>query len=683
MDYINDFNSLLREKLGFSMFPYQEHVSKDLVNAIDLGEKFVVASMPTGSGKTVIEIFLAYFLMKKGFHNIIVMEPTRLLCDQMYTKFWKKVYQDIGMEYEGNCEAFNEGKSIIVSTPFTAAKCEAKADAIIFDEVHHAFGDSRYTEALMQLNPKIIIGLTALLPGYKRYKLDLRVSESFGEPIVLSYDFKALSKIDPSFKPPKAIADLFDADMDSLEDNVYELFFKKKAKGNKDTLKFLEVTLYSYGKSAFCESLQRLNDKVQDNSAYFMLCDSEGLSHKARALQDILSVYRVEDFKPVLIFTSRKATAYEFEKAIRETKVDMKRVKVLTGDASKEERQKLVDSAKRGDVDVIISTLVGEEGIDIPEAKLLIMTDVPQSPLRFYQRLGRLIRSEKEETQKFLVVALTPKTPEYDNLDDALRNLFAEGVDVSYIIEKKEGKGPVAKVIDIINKEKEDMIPFLKLTEEKDVTPLTYVEESKKKNEDINSIYYEILSSNTRINGEEGFSQYLDKAMKEGSVLYFYDVEEMGKLLSKVLLGKYCTLCYGETCRKICNEWLNKIGLIKSIKLDKKNILRLYMKVFLKENSGKAKEYLQKEIQYSLENLKGKDFNITLTESYNKSFTSITETINFNVSIDRLTVYPKVQLTYYDTNKENKDIVKMNALAIGYKTIEIFFKELLENVITN
>jgi superfamily II DNA or RNA helicase len=672
MDYISDFNALIKEKLGFSMFPYQESVSKDIINTIDLGEKFIVASMPTGSGKTVIEIFLAYYLMKKGFKRIIVMEPTRLLCDQMFTKFWKKVYQDIGMEYEGNCEAFNEGKSIIVSTPFTAAKCGAKADAIIFDEVHHAFGDSRYTESLMELNPKLIIGLTALLPGYKRYKLDLRVSESFGEPIVLSYDFKALSKIDPSFKPPKAIADLFDAEMDSLEDNVYELFFKRKAKGNKETLKFLEVTLYSYGKSAFCESLERLRDKVQDNTAYFMLCDSKGLSHKARALQDILSVYKVEYFKPVLIFTSRKATAYEFEKAIRD-EVDMRRVKVLTGDASKEERQKLVDSAKRGDVDVIISTLVGEEGIDIPEAKLLIMTDVPQSPLRFYQRLGRLIRSEKEETQKFLVVALTPKTPEYDNLDDALRNLFAEGVDVSYIIEKKEGKGPVAKVIDIINKEKEDVIPFLKLTQETDLKPSIYIKEQGK---NTNSVYYEILSSNVKINSEEGFSPYLDKAIKEGSVLYSYDVEEMGELLSKVLLGKYCTLCYGELCTKVCNTELNKIGLIKSIKLDKKNVLRLYMKIFLKENSEKVKECMKKQMEDSLQNLKEKDINVIINETYNKSFTSITETINFNVSIDRMTIYPKVQITYYDINKENRDIAKMNAMAIGYKAIELFFKEL-------
>jgi superfamily II DNA or RNA helicase len=73
---------------------------------------------------------------------------------------------------------------------------------------------------------------------------------------------------------------------------------------------------------------------------------------------------------------------------------------------------------------------VGEEGVDIPEAKLLVMTDVPRNPLRFYQRLGRLIRGGG---QKFLVTTLTPYTPEYDSLNDALERLNQEGVDVSYI----------------------------------------------------------------------------------------------------------------------------------------------------------------------------------------------------------------------------------------------------------
>ncbi|WP_253823085.1 DEAD/DEAH box helicase [Acidianus sp. RZ1] len=369
----SEFDRMITEKLGYPMFPYQRKVSEDIVSSMEK-HRFVIGSMPTGSGKTVVELFVAFYLLQRGFKNIIVFEPTRLLCDQMYSKFWKLVFPNVGVEYEGECDAFTSGKTIVVATPFTALKCNAKADAIIFDEVHHAFGDVRYTNALVGLKPRVVVGLTALLPSYKRLKLDEEIMKHLGIPYPLSYDYKALSNIDSTFKPPKAIADIFDAEMDSLEEGVYESFLRGGIRGKEGTIKFLEVTLYSYGKRAFCESLERLKENVQDNSRFFMLCDSQGLSHKARVLQDILSVYKIEDYKPVLIFTSRKATAYEFLKVVGNSE----RVALLTGDSSKEERQTLVNKAKKGEIDVIVSTIVGEEGIDIPEAKLLIMTDVPK-----------------------------------------------------------------------------------------------------------------------------------------------------------------------------------------------------------------------------------------------------------------------------------------------------------------
>lgn len=283
------------------------------------------------------------------------------------------------------------------------------------------------------------------------------------------------------------------------------------------------------------------------------------MSHKARALKQVLSTYKVEDFSPVLIFTSRKATASEFETTL----VSMGgRVKVLTGDASKEERKEIVDEAKRGDVDVIVSTIVGEEGVDIPEAKLLVMTDVPQSPLRFYQRLGRLIRKgeDGEGGIKYLVVTLTPKTPEYDNLDEAMRNLFNEGVDVSYIVEKKGGKGPVARVVDIIEKS-DGEISFLEVTHGKDISLEEYMMRTgDKKTSDKNALFYEFLTSKSKVKEIGEFSDYLDRAIRGGDVFYYYDVEKTGEILSKALLGKYCSLCYGEVCSKVCDPWTQRIG---------------------------------------------------------------------------------------------------------------------------
>ncbi|ARM75610.1 DEAD/DEAH box helicase [Acidianus manzaensis] len=665
---IKEFEDVIKKSLGFSLFPYQKYVSDEIIKSIEQKDKkFIVVSMPTGSGKTIIELLMAYYLLEKGIKNVLVLEPTRLLCDQMYYKFWKKVFDNVGMEYEGDCTAFEQGKKIIVSTPFTASKCAPEFDAIIVDEAHHAFGDMRYEETIADLEPKILLGFTALLPSYKKYLIEPRIVQELGNPLFLNYDFKALSQIDKTFNPPKAIADIFDAEMNKEEDSVYDAFFRRLIKGNKDTLKFLEGTLYSYGKEAFCESFNRLSGKVEENPYVDFLCQSKELSHKARALKEILTIYKIEDFKPVLIFTSRKATAYEFEKAIYD--LDPKRIKVLTGDSTRFERQKIVQSAKRGDIDVIISTLVGEEGIDIPEAKLLIMTDVPQSALRFYQRLGRLIRSkasdEKKESDgkensedqiKYLVVALTPKTPEYDNLDDALRNLYLEGVDVSYIVEKKEGKGPIARVIDIVNKSG-NVISYEKLTGNKALDVFEALLSPKETSDQMNN--------------------YIDRAIKEGKLFYYYNTDSLGNFVSKILLAGYCNLCYGEQCNNLCTNDIRGISRIvlekkNRIRIEKKAILRMYMTLVSPEKIDDEIKNFENIKNDIIEKLKGKDYNVNISSS--EKGTTYSVILNTSVSINGITVYPKIQIDYYDVRDKEKDIAKINSQIIAYKGVYLFYK---------
>ncbi|MEM2013808.1 MAG: DEAD/DEAH box helicase family protein, partial [Metallosphaera sp.] len=296
MSISETFVEKLRDSLGFAPYPYQEKVMQDVLDNLRKS-RFIVVSMPTGSGKTLVELALADYLRGKGM-KVLVLEPTRLLCDQMYHNFWAKVFNDVGEEYEGNCTSFEEGKGVVVSTPFTSSKCMPKVDAVIVDEVHHAFGDPRYMSGLISMKPRIVIGFTALLPSSKRYSMDSRFVEAFGVPSLLAYDFKKLSEIDPSFTLPKAIADVFDAEMDGVENVAYDALLKGKIPGDERTLSFLRFTLYSHGKTAFCESLENVRDKVSDNVTLRTLCSSEGMGHKARSLKEILEAYDVEEHRP-------------------------------------------------------------------------------------------------------------------------------------------------------------------------------------------------------------------------------------------------------------------------------------------------------------------------------------------------------------------------------------------------
>lgn len=468
-ELLSSFNDRIHSILGFKLRKYQEHVANEVIKALARGSGFTIVSMPTGSGKTLIEIFMAFYGLRHDVPRILVLEPTRLLCDQMYG-LWSRVFGDlVGKEYEGNCSSFLEpGKRVVISTPQTALKCistlEEEFRMVIIDEVHHAFGGKYYTELLMELKPEIIVGFTALLPSYKKHRLDPRVKSVVGEPYLLLYDFKKLKEIDPEFKPPKAIADMFDAEMNKEENTAYNALFKALPQGDPKITKFLELTLVRYGKEAFCESYKRAieRNKIIPYNDLDELCSSREPSHKARILADILTVYNIKannGLRPVLVFTSRKATAYEFrEIIISHLGFSDKEVAVLTSDIKKEDRLKLINKARSGEIHVIISTLVGEEGIDIPEAGLLVMMDVPKSPLRFYQRLGRLIRMSKDGKKdgekhgriKYLVISLTPKTVEYWDLEDALWNLYGEGVDVNYIVVNLAEKTPSSRVLDIL-----------------------------------------------------------------------------------------------------------------------------------------------------------------------------------------------------------------------------------------
>jgi len=57
---------------------------------------------------------------------------------------------------------------------------------------------------------------------------------------------------------------------------------------------------------------------------------------------------------------------------------------------------------------------------------------------------------EKHGRIKYLVISLTPKTVEYWDLEDALWNLYGEGVDVSYIVVNLAEKTPSSRVLDIL-----------------------------------------------------------------------------------------------------------------------------------------------------------------------------------------------------------------------------------------
>jgi len=705
----NNFTYLLEKNLGIKFYKYQEYVVKNLLLSINKGERFVIVAMPTGSGKTLIEMYMSYWALENMKTGVLVLEPTRFLCDQMYSKLWSKVFSnDVYKVYDGELPHL---KNILLSTPQTALKnidiLKDKYKVIIIDEVHHAFGGKLYTNLLEEISPNLVVGFTALLPTHKRYKLDPGLVNTLGDPYIFMYDFKKLAEVDPKFMPPKAIADLFDASMNEIEDHIYNRLFCGSIEGESRIIKFLEITFAHYGKAAFCESLWRAYDKgkVEIDKELEELCERCEYSHKARVIREVLTAYQIginEIIKPVIIFTSRKRTAYEMKNTIANY-FPKEKVQVLTSDMRREERLKLIKKAKSGEVDVIVSTLVGEEGVDIPEAGLLIMSDAPKSSLRFYQRLGRLIRISSPGKIKYLVVTLTPKTIEYKDLEKALWNLYSENVDISYILINIDAKSFPMRIVDLIesiSKIYDDIaIPYTLITYGRELSdPITFLmEKVVKPNREIrekilkgsewyldeiesaNKLYdalfilitgvffdekAKILKKFEKILCKSRLYRQLDKAIRDEHIFYIYDVDKISDLISHELENMY-NMQYYEN---------------KFFRLDRKSIARLFMNIFEYKNISKIEEKLIEIIREYKKLLPLEVFIYAEVGSYNPRGKYLPAHLHLHIGIDSKIMHLLFQINYFDItenrayDEEIHELIKMNLKAIGYKAALNFMK---------
>ena len=713
MESINEFDELL-SRIGFRMRVYQRHVAKDILNALNKS-RFTVVSMPTGSGKTLLELFSAYLSLREG-KNVLVIEPTRFLCDQMHEKLWLRLF-NAGKEYEGHCESFLS-RDVVVSTPQTAIKClqtmENPFETVVVDEVHHAFGNKLYGELLSLLNPEMVVGFTALLPRSRLYSIQPRLLTSLGPPLLLSYDFRELSSVDPTFKPPKAIVDLFDSQLEGEENGVYDLLYRGFLWGDPHTIIFLERTFVKYGTRAFCESLERAVENGRIGGRFGMerlssLCGSSNLSHKARTLVEILKAYNFpenEAIIPVIAFTSRKASAYEFREAVEESFPGVS-VEVLTSDLPKTERLKLLERARKGEVDFIASTLVGEEGVDIPEAGLMVMGDTPKSPLRFYQRIGRLIRISSPRELKYMAVMATPKTLEYHDLEKAVDNLYLEGVDVGYILYNVEEKSSSMRLMEIIkdlsSSTSSGRVPYTLVTRGGEIRdPFEYyvsllLEERRKTSSDVWALMTSYdegedaalkLLTDHILRGMDDESRRImariernlsrgtavgdvDRVVLSERAFYVYDAERLSELLYIGLrnLRDRCSSGLG------CEEG--------HFRIDRKGFLRLFSQLFPFERIDDVIEELKEEVERITSELSPllEYHRLSLSlygwTSYNPRNYSLSPRLR--IKLGRLDF--TAQINYYNLTRLRREfyekkveLIRLNMTLIGLKAVERFLE---------
>ncbi len=145
--------------------------------------------------------------------------------------------------------------------------------------------------------------------------------------------------------------------------------------------------------------------------------------HKVARLQTIVED-KLRDQKPIVIFSQYSDTVeYLYESLSNE----ITRVRRIHGGLS-EDKEKFVSSFNRGEFDVIITTDMLAEGVNIPRADVIVNFDLPYNPITLIQRTGRALRitnPKKVEVHNFRPADSIDRELElYEKLDARLDTIL-------------------------------------------------------------------------------------------------------------------------------------------------------------------------------------------------------------------------------------------------------------------
>jgi len=165
-----------------------------------------------------------------------------------------------------------------------------------------------------------------------------------------------------------------------------------------ETLNLYMKELYEQARKGKSKAVKNLttNKNFQDAYLLVMKLHGENFEHpKLIKLKEILEKQFRENFK-VLIFSQYRDTVAKINSEL--TSAGFKS-NIFIGQSSRrmdgltqKEQQLILHKFKQGEINFMISTSIGEEGLDIPEVDLVVFYEPIPSAIRKIQRAGRTAR---------------------------------------------------------------------------------------------------------------------------------------------------------------------------------------------------------------------------------------------------------------------------------------------------
>jgi ATP-dependent RNA helicase DeaD len=119
-------------------------------------------------------------------------------------------------------------------------------------------------------------------------------------------------------------------------------------------------------------------------------CLASGMPHKIDVLTRILEV---ENFEAVLIFVRTKTATVELSEKLQ---ARGHACAALNGDIAQNQRERIVERLKKGELDILVATDVAARGLDVKRASHVINFDIPYDVESYIHRIGRTGRAGKK-----------------------------------------------------------------------------------------------------------------------------------------------------------------------------------------------------------------------------------------------------------------------------------------------
>lgn len=328
-----------------------------------------VVVLPTGAGKTLV----ARLAMVHAQRDTLVLVPTIDLLTQWHTQLQAIFGPPVGILGGGE----HQVEPITVSTYDSALihmeRLGNRFGLLICDECHHLPAPTTRLVAVESIAP-FRLGLTATPEREDGAHAEL---ESLIGPICYRTE---ITDLEGSYLAPYRLEHLA-IHLDPDEQDAYQAAYAHYRGFARDNgISFRSAS----GWQQFLQVCARTREGREAFAAYRT---QKRIARASRAkLRRLWAVLRRHAGERVLIFTDDNATAY----TIGETFF----LPVLTHKTRVTERRSLLEAFRKGEIPVLVTSRVLNEGVDVPEVGVGVVVSGTGSVREHVQRLGRLLRPQ-------------------------------------------------------------------------------------------------------------------------------------------------------------------------------------------------------------------------------------------------------------------------------------------------